>query len=72
MAGRRGLGVADLGRIDVVGESIDSVVKKYSTDYSAKKLETYGLSHPLSEADIVYMKNSFANRDPQVQDPYAK
>lgn len=72
MAGSKGLGVADIERIDVVGESIDSVVKKYSTEYSARKLETYGLSHPLSEADIVSMRNSFANRDPHVQDLYAK
>jgi uncharacterized protein (DUF362 family) len=72
LAAERGLGVADLTRIDVLGEPIESVAKKYSTEYSDRKLETYGLTHPLTEADIVYMKNSFANRDPQLKDPYAK
>jgi uncharacterized protein (DUF362 family) len=72
MAEARGLGLASLERIEFVGESIESVVKKYSTEYSARKLETYGLSHPLSEEDINYMHNKFAKRDPQVKDPYVK
>ena len=72
MAADRGLGVADLGLIDVLGDSIDSVAKKYSTEYSDEKLETYGLGHPLSAEDIIIMKNKFANRDPQIQDPYIK
>ncbi len=72
MAGRRGLGVSDLDHINIVGEPISTVVKKYSTKYSARKLETYGLAHPLSEEDVDIMRNSFANRDPQVADPYGK
>ena len=71
MAADRGLGVAELGSIVVLGDSIDKVMKKYSIEYSDKKLETYGLAHPLTEEDITHMKSSFANRDPQVQDPYA-
>ncbi len=71
-AASRGMGVSNINQIRVLGESIDSVAKNYSTEYSPRKLETYGLAHPLSEADILFMKNDFANRDPQVQDPYAK
>jgi hypothetical protein len=48
------------------------VRKKYSVEYSERKLKTYGLVHPLSEDDIVYMRNDFASRDPQVSDPYKK
>jgi uncharacterized protein (DUF362 family) len=70
MAAGRGLGESELDCIHVVGEPIGAVMKKYSTEYSSRKLETYGLAHPLSEDDVVYMRNSFANRDPQVADPY--
>ena len=72
IAAERGLGVSDLDHIEVIGESIETVMKKYSTEYSTRKLKTYGLTHPLSKTDIVYMKNNFANRDPQVSDPYKK
>ena len=72
IAAERGLGVSDLAHIEVIGESIEAVMKKYSTEYSTRKLKTYGLAHPLSETDIVYMKNNFASRDPQVSDPYKK
>ena len=70
LAAEKGLGVARLDRIDLIGEPITAVMKKFRTEYSARKLETYGLTKPLSETDIVIMKNSFANRDPQVEDPY--
>jgi uncharacterized protein (DUF362 family) len=70
MAAERGLGVARLDRIDVVGESIASVRIRFRTEYSDRKLETYGLKRPLSEEDVALMKASFANRDPRVDDPY--
>ena len=70
MAAERGLGVARLDRIDVVGESIASVRTRFRTEYSDRKLETYGLKRPLSEEDVALMKASFANRDPRVDDPY--
>ena len=61
-----------LNQINIVGDPISTVVKKYSTKYSTRKLKTYGLAHPLSEEDVEYMRNSFANRDPQVANPYGK
>lgn len=70
MAAERGLGTANLDEIRIIGEPIESVVKKYSTEYSDKKLESYGLSHPLSEADRVHMISDFTKRDPRVEDPY--
>jgi uncharacterized protein (DUF362 family) len=72
MAAERGLGVASLENIDLVGESLDAVTMKFSTEYSDRKLKTYGLTKPLSEADLVLMKNDFSKRDPQVKDPYEK
>ena len=63
-AAMRGLGVAGLDRITVLGEPIEAVVKKFSTAYSERKLKTYGLANPLSEEDIVYMRNRFAKRIP--------
>ena len=72
MAAERGLGIAGLDRINILGEDIDSVKLKFSTEYSDRKLKTYGLKKPLSEADIVHMKAIFANRDPHVADPYGK
>jgi len=70
MAAERGLGVARLDRIDVVGEPIASVRTRFRTEYSDRKLETYGLKKPLSEKDVAMMNASFANRDPRVDDPY--
>ena len=70
MAAQRGLGLANLNRIEVVGESIDSVRTRFRTEYSDRKLKTYGLKKPLSEADVTRMKVSFAIRDPRVDDPY--
>ena len=70
MAAERGLGVARLDRIDVVGESIASVRTRFRTEYSDRKLETYGLKNPLSEGDEAKMKASFSHRDPRVDDPY--
>ena len=72
MAAERGLGIASLDRVNIVGEDIDSVKLKFSTEYSDRKLKTYGLKKPPSEADIVHMKAKFANRDPHVADPYEK
>jgi len=71
-AAERGLGISSLDHIDVLGDTIESVCKKFSTDYSDEKLESYGLSRPLSEEDIAYMKSNFTERDPRVEDPYAK
>jgi uncharacterized protein (DUF362 family) len=70
MAAERELGVARLDRIEVVGESIASVRTGFRTEYSDRKLETYGLKKPLLEGDEALMKASFANRDPRVDDPY--
>lgn len=72
MATERGLGIASLDRIDIIGEDIDSVKLNFSTEYSERKLKTYGLKKPPSEADIAYMKAKFANRDPHVADPYSE
>ena len=72
MAAERGLGIASLDRVNIVGEDIDSVKLKFSTEYSDRKLKTYGLNKPPSEADTVHMKAKFANRDPHVADPYGK
>jgi len=72
MAAERGLGIASLDHIDVIGEAIDEVMIKFSTDFSDEKIKSYGLTRPLSEADLMYIRNSFANRDPHVKDPYAK
>jgi uncharacterized protein (DUF362 family) len=70
LASERGLGVARLDCIDIIGEPIEAVMTKFSTEYSERKLKAYGLAYPLTEADIVKMKNSFAYRDPHVDDPY--
>ena len=72
MAAERGLGIASLEHINVIGEAIDSVKLKFSTEYSDRKLKTYGLMNPLSEADIIQMKAKFANRDPYIVDPYKR
>ena len=72
MAAERGLGIASFDQINIIGNDIDSVKLKYSTEYSDRKLKTYGLKKPPSEADIVHMKAKFANRDPHVADPYRK
>jgi uncharacterized protein (DUF362 family) len=72
LAAKRGIGISNLDHIDVIGEMIKTVEKRFSTAYSERKLKTYGLSNPLSEEDKLYMRNSFANRDPQVSDPYRK
>jgi uncharacterized protein (DUF362 family) len=72
MAAERGLGIASLEHINVIGEAIDSVKLKFSTEYSDRKLKTYGLMNPLSEADIIQMKAKFANRDPHIVDPYKR
>ena len=66
----RGLGVGDLDRIDVVGESIESVCTEFSCEYSDEKLASYNLSRPLSEEDIAHMHREFEGRDPHVEDPY--
>jgi uncharacterized protein (DUF362 family) len=70
MAAERGLGLASLDSIHVIGESIASMRTRFRTEYSDRKLETYGLKKPLSEKDEALMKASFANRDPRVDDPY--
>lgn len=72
MATMRGLGIANLDRINVIGEPIEAVMTSFSTEYSDTKLKSYGLSNPLSEADIDYIKNSFSHRDPHVEDPYRR
>ena len=72
LAAKRGIGISNLDHIDVIGEMIKTVEKRFSTAYSERKLKTYGLSNPLSEEDKLYMRNSFANRDPQVSDLYRK
>lgn len=72
MAAERGLGIAQLDRINIVGNKIEDVKLKFSTDFSDEKLKTYGLSKPLSEEDIIHMMNSFTHRDPQREDPYQK
>ena len=71
-AAGRGLAISCLNHIDVLGDSIESVCRKFSTEYSDEKLESYGLSRPLSEEDIAYMISNFSERDPRVEDPYAK
>jgi len=71
-AAGRGLGISSLNHIDVLGDPIESVTRKFSTEYSDDKLESYGLSRPLSEEDIAYMMSNFTERDPRVEDPYAK
>lgn len=70
MAGRQGLGIGDLSRIDVLGDSISSVRKKFSQELSDEKLESYGLSRPLSERDIADMHRQFSSRDPHVDQLY--
>ena len=72
LAAERGLGIARLDHINLCGDPIETVMKKFSTEYSARKLKTYGLTNPLSEADHVFMKNRFANRDPHIEDLYRK
>ena len=62
--------MASLDSIHVVGEAIDSVRTSFRTEYSDRKLETYGLKRPLSEVDVAKMEASFANRDPRVDDLY--
>ena len=70
LAADRGLGVASMDRIKIIGETIDEVRIMFSTDFSDEKLRTYGLSKPLSEEDLILMMNSFTHRDPQKEDPY--
>jgi len=72
MAAGRGLGVGDLGQINVIGEPIQRVARKFSQEYSDRKLETYNLKRPLSAEDIALMKLKFENRDPHIVDPYKK
>jgi uncharacterized protein (DUF362 family) len=72
LAEEKGLGIAKLDHINLIGEPINAVMLKFSTEFSDKKLDTYGLSKPLTELDLTYMKNSFANRDPHIEDPYRK
>jgi uncharacterized protein (DUF362 family) len=72
LAEQKGLGIANLNHINIIGKPIESVMTKFSSEYSNRKLETYGLTKPLKELDLIYMKNSFANRDPHIEDPYRK
>ncbi|MBT3283541.1 DUF362 domain-containing protein [Candidatus Bathyarchaeota archaeon] len=71
-AAERGLGISSLNYIDVLGDTLESVRRKFSTEYSDEKLESYGLSRPLSEEDITNMMSNFTERDPRVKNPYAK
>jgi uncharacterized protein (DUF362 family) len=72
MAAERGLGIGDLERIRILGDSIESVRKCFSQEYSDEKLRSYDLTRPLTEADIAHMKAEFEGRDPRVKDPYAR
>jgi len=72
LAAGRGLGVSNLDHIEIIGDPIEDVTIKYSTEYSAGKLKTYGLAHPLSKTDIANMKKSFTKRDPHLKDLYNK
>lgn len=71
MAAERGLGMGDLERIRILGNSIESVRKSFSQEYSDEKLKSYDLSRPLTEDDIAHMKSEFEGRDPHVKDPYS-
>jgi uncharacterized protein (DUF362 family) len=59
MAAERGLGIGDLERIRILGDSIESVRKNFSQEYSDKKLKSYNLTRPLAEDDIARMKTEF-------------
>jgi uncharacterized protein (DUF362 family) len=72
MAAERGLGTGDLDRIRVLGDSIESVRKRFSREYSDEKLRSYGLTRPLTGDDVARMKVEFEGRDPRVRDPYAR
>jgi uncharacterized protein (DUF362 family) len=70
MASLKGFGIGDLNEIEVLGDSISSVKKYFSQELSDKKLESYGLSRPLSEDDIDKMHRQFFSRDPHVAQLY--
>jgi uncharacterized protein (DUF362 family) len=72
MAAERGLGIRNLEKIRILGDSIESVRKSFSKDYSDEKLKSYNLTRPLTEDDIARMKTEFEGRDPHVKDPYAR
>lgn len=62
LAANHGLGIGDLRHIEVLGEPIEAVKKKFSQDLSERKLESYGLSYTLSNEDLKKMKKIFENR----------
>jgi uncharacterized protein (DUF362 family) len=72
MAAERGLGIGDLKRIRILGDSIESVRKCFSQEYSDEKLRSYDLMRPLTEDDLERMKAEFEGRDPHVKDPYTR
>lgn len=72
IAAERGLGIRDLKKIRILGDSIESVRKSFSIDYSDEKLKSYNLTRPLTEDDIARMKTEFEGRDPHVKDPYTQ
>jgi uncharacterized protein (DUF362 family) len=72
MAAERGLGIGDLDGIRVLGDTIESVRKSFSQEYSIEKLKSYNLKRPLTEDDIARMKTEFEGREPHVKDPYAR
>jgi len=63
LAWERGLGVGDLREIEVLGESIETVRKKFSQEFSEEKLKSYGLSYPLSDEDLRKMRKAFEGRE---------
>ena len=62
LAGRRGLGVSALKKIDVLGEPIGAVRREFSREFSEEKLKSYGLQYPLSSEDMRNMKRKFEGR----------
>jgi len=49
LAEERGLGIADLNEITVIGERIEDVKKNFSREFSLRRLKDYGFDHDVGE-----------------------
>ena len=49
LAEERGLGIADLNEITVIGERIEDVKKNFSRKFSKRRLKDYGFEHDVGE-----------------------
>jgi uncharacterized protein (DUF362 family) len=49
LAEERGLGIADLNEITVIGEPVENVKKNFSRKFSERRLKDYGFEHDVGE-----------------------